>query len=77
MKRPIIRKVILAALVVLLFSAGCVLTRGNAVWRIRSHYPNSDFSLAGDKVSDISISGAIGSLIRGSGLDYYGGGEPV
>lgn len=77
MKRPVIRKVILAVLVVLVFSAGYILTRGNAVWRIRSHYPDSELSLAGDRVRDISISGAIGSLIRGSGLDYYGGGEPV
>lgn len=46
-------------------------------WRRRSHYPNSEFSLAGDRVRDISLSGTIGSIVRGAGIDYYGGGEPV
>ena len=72
-----VRKVIVAALVFLVLATAYLLTRGNAVWRIRSHYPNSEFSLAGDRTRDISLSGTIGGIIRGVGLDYYGGGEPV
>lgn len=75
--RPILQKAILASLVILVLATGYLLTRGNVVWRIRAHYPNSEFWLAGDRVRDISISGTIGSIIRGAGIDSYGGREPV
>lgn len=71
------RRAIFGSIVLLFLAIVYLLTRGNAVWRVRSHYPNSEFSLAGDRIRDISVSGAIGSLFRGIGLDYYGGGEPL
>ena len=66
-------KKFLIAFVLLLLYVGYTVTRGNAVWRIKSKYPTASVSFDPENTTE----GCSGGLYRAMGFNYFSGKTPI